>query len=186
MHRSSKKETKEKKEKKAGPKPRRRSSKKEGAPRPVIRVGQSEEAPKKELIDPQKSELLYEEWQGQEREERDKKLIMWSGVTFFMILILAVWAFNVKNSIKASEPKNNGQDINWVQMTEQLNQTMQEMKKNLADLKNVNNAPAAPENAAALPPQAEVSSSTSTLPTNDDKVSPEEILKLKTQLEKLK
>jgi len=33
----------------------------------------------------------------EEKVERDKKLMMWAGVSFFMVLILALWVLNIKS-----------------------------------------------------------------------------------------
>jgi hypothetical protein len=39
--------------------------------------------------------------------EKDKKLIMWTGISFFMILILFLWVLNINKIFKTSNLNNN-------------------------------------------------------------------------------
>ncbi|MBI4812589.1 hypothetical protein HY798_04120 [Candidatus Falkowbacteria bacterium] len=69
-----------------------------------------------------------------DKSERDKKLIMWSGIVFFMVVILAGWIFSMKKMFKETELKGSNSEINWVKMAQDLDKTMDEMKKGLSQI----------------------------------------------------
>jgi len=72
--------------------------------------------------------------------DQDKKMIMWSGITFFMVLIIGFWLFNIKTIFKTdSNTANGNQQFNWNNIKGELNQTMAEVKKNLSEIKNLQN-----------------------------------------------
>lgn len=64
-----------------------------------------------------------------EKQQKDKQLIMWSGITFFMVLIMLIWAFQIKHSIKQTKLENNNQK------TEKWKEVFSDLKKNISDLK---------------------------------------------------
>ncbi len=109
--------------------------------------------------------------------ERDKRLILWSGVTFFMVVIFVFWIFNLKQTFKQIESSNSqNQEFNLNKITDDFSKTMEEMKGNLADIKEF----------AEIP--AEVSTSTEDkIGTSSPFVQPnqEEIDELKARLEEL-
>lgn len=74
----------------------------------------------------------------EERTGRDKKLMMWAGVSFFMILILAFWILNIKSVFKgAKEARENPQKFEWNKITNEFDQTIEQIKKGLNELKQV-------------------------------------------------
>lgn len=105
--------------------------------------------------------------------ERDKRMILWAGVSFFMILILVVWIFSFKKVLKkinAQSDRDN--NLNWTEITNDFSQTMDKMKQGLAEVKNNN-------------PEAE-SNANNKLPENQGlEINREEITQLKTRLEEL-
>jgi len=97
---------------------------------------------------------------------QSKRMLMWIGIIFFMILILGGWVLNLKNTFKASTVKEESeQEMNWSKMSSELSKTMAELKKGLNELKEVSK-----ENSAAKPKE-------------EMNLSPEEINKLKDKLE---
>lgn len=94
-----------------------------------------------------KKELVIEDRQDffmrdNPREERAKILLMKSGVTFFMLLIFVMWAYNIKRSIVNSSPKNNSNNIlevdSWQDVSDEISEKMKEIKdgkEKIEDLK---------------------------------------------------
>jgi len=64
-----------------------------------------------------------------EKLEKDKQLIMWSGITFFMVLIMFVWVFQIRHSISQTKLENNNQK------TERWKEVFSDLEKNISDLK---------------------------------------------------
>ena len=54
---------------------------------------------------------------------------MWSGVTFFMILIMFVWVYQIRHSIGQAKLENNNQK------TEEWKNTLSGLEKNISDFK---------------------------------------------------
>ncbi len=79
-----------------------------------------------------KARIIYE------KNERSKIFLMWVGVSFFMILIIIFWLFSIKQNFADSyqifsSPK---QTISWGQMADELNQQINDFKKDLSSLHN--------------------------------------------------
>jgi len=74
----------------------------------------------------------------EEKVERDKKLMMWAGVSFFMVLILALWVLNIKSIFKeVKNPVNNSSRFEWNKISDEFGQTMEQIKKGLSELKQI-------------------------------------------------
>ena len=80
-----------------------------------------------------RKEEVIREIENLEKVERDKSWIMWSGVTFFMLVIGIIWIFNIKNVFEATPKDNTG--INLDEITENFSKTMEEAKEGIAELK---------------------------------------------------
>ncbi len=65
--------------------------------------------------------------------EKYKNLIMWSGVSFFMILIVFVWTLNIKKILNAGVAENLASFASNSELTENLEQ----LKNNLDDFKKI-------------------------------------------------
>ncbi|MCK4539804.1 hypothetical protein KAU09_01475 [Candidatus Parcubacteria bacterium] len=71
-----------------------------------------------------------------EKQEKDKQLIMWSGVTFFMILIIFVWAYQIRHSIGQAKLENNNQKTEeWKEVLSDLEKNINGLKTNLEKVK---------------------------------------------------
>jgi len=100
---------------------------------------------KEPVMDAEKKKITHEDIErkideidieGIIKKERDKRMILWAGVSFFMILIFAFWIFNLKQTFKQIESKNTGgEDLKLDKITGNFSKTMGEMKKNLAEIK---------------------------------------------------
>lgn len=68
-----------------------------------------------------------------EKVERDKRLIMWSGVTFFMLLILVVWLFQTRQVINNTHLSRDSQEVlsSWDELSDDFSKRMIEMKDDL-------------------------------------------------------
>lgn len=71
------------------------------------------------------------------KSERDKVFILWSGVIFFMLLILFFWYLNFKNNLEKTERGQN--NVNWTQVGSDFNTTMDSMKQIFGGYDPINN-----------------------------------------------
>lgn len=101
--------------------------------------------------------------------DRDKRFILWSGVVFFMILIFVFWIFNIKNTIQISQGGDK-EDFDFNNISNGFSESVEQMKKDLAELKNFS-SPKTPE---------EISTSTPA-----DGASSKDIFELRARLEEL-
>ncbi|HAM88831.1 MAG: hypothetical protein US83_C0006G0067 [Candidatus Falkowbacteria bacterium GW2011_GWC2_38_22] len=74
-----------------------------------------------------------------QRTEADKKLIMWSGIGFFMVIIFVIWIFQIKQTIIQAKIEDNGDSTEDISMmlgdvTEKIGQ----MKVDLDKIRNYN------------------------------------------------
>ena len=127
-----------------------------------------------------------------DRADREKKMIMWSGVTFFMVLVIGFWLFNLKTVFKVDASNNNNSNLGLADITNNLSKTMDEVSKsldkfnNLASTTATSTASNTPESLAAtstVSTTVEQVAPTSTVPAVSS--SQAEIEALKTQLEQL-
>ncbi len=74
-----------------------------------------------------------------ERIEQDKRLMMWAGVAFFMVLIFGIWIFNLKNVFKTTEntDTNNSAVQEWDKIADEFTKTLEKVKEGMAELKEV-------------------------------------------------
>lgn len=98
-----------------------------------------EEEKKKKIIE--KSRLLKEKERQAEPQinyegDSHKRLAMWTGVIFFMVLIFFVWVYNIKATFRAPANNNKESDLSWDKISEDFKKTMGEVKENIADLKS--------------------------------------------------
>ena len=72
----------------------------------------------------------------QEKEERAKRFMMWSGVIFFMLLISFGWLYSTKQTFERTKVKDNGNFSlsDWNDMAADLNEKMNQMKVELNDI----------------------------------------------------
>ncbi len=123
--------------------------------------------------------------------ERNKRMVMWAGVTFFMILILAFWIFNLKTVFRA--PVNNAsspqQEFSWSEMTDEFKSTMEQMRKDLDEFSASEETEV--ERNIFLPVSESTTTSTSSLSAQDksplleEQITQEEIEELRSRLEEL-
>jgi len=71
-------------------------------------------------------------------EDQKKKLtIMRAGVIIVMVLVLGLWFFNLRGSLRESKEKmaNSSDNVQWQEMKAQLAQTLEETKASLNEMK---------------------------------------------------
>lgn len=116
------------------------------------------------------------------KEERAKRLMMWSGVLFFMLLITGGWLYNMKQSFNRSrtEAAQNFSLIEWRDLTTDLDERIEQMKEDLNDISSF-----VPESEAAdgsLPAAGEkepfISSSTLTLTSEEIEILKDKLAEL--------
>jgi len=73
------------------------------------------------------------------RQEQDKRFLMWTGVIFFMVLIFAFWLFNFKNIFQLNKPQQIKEANNWQEVKDELSKTMAEIKASFSQLNQVIN-----------------------------------------------
>lgn len=103
-----------------------------------------------------------------QRTEADKKIIMWSGIGFFMVIIFGIWIFQIKQTIIQTKIENNGgskKDLSLImgEVTDRIGQ----MKGDLDKIKNFNDA-----NAASVVATSTINTATTSerLPINMEKL----------------
>ncbi|MDO9399085.1 MAG: hypothetical protein Q7T79_00135 [bacterium] len=70
---------------------------------------------------------------------QDKKIVMITGVTFFMVLIFGFWLLNVKNIFQLNSEKNNENNFSWVETKKGLDDIAVKMKKSIEEIKEIKN-----------------------------------------------
>jgi len=70
-----------------------------------------------------------------QKDEQDKRLMMWAGVAFFMILILFFWILNIRKSFNNGNQIDSRGGIDWGEMKENFDETMEQMKEGIKEFK---------------------------------------------------
>ncbi|MFA6551438.1 MAG: hypothetical protein WCV41_02830 [Patescibacteria group bacterium] len=71
----------------------------------------------------------------QEKTEQEKKLAMFAGVGFFMVLVVAGWTINFKNNFKEINNNVNNSGSALSETADQLREVVSETKKQITDLR---------------------------------------------------
>jgi len=71
------------------------------------------------------------------KKEQDKRLMMWAGVTFFMVLILFVWVLNIKKVFNNIETDETAARFNWSEIKGDFTETIGQVKENWNELKQI-------------------------------------------------
>jgi len=86
--------------------------------------------------------------------EKDKRLIMWTGITFFIVLIIGFWLMNIKSILRinpVSQSVDSSSQINWNSFREELNKTMTQIKQNLSEINQLRQADQATSSTVTQP-----------------------------------
>ncbi|MEA3398117.1 MAG: hypothetical protein U9R06_00020 [Patescibacteria group bacterium] len=115
--------------------------------------------------------------------EKDKRLILISGVTFFMVLILFFWVYNIKNMFK-DQVLNNAEETkitDWELLTNEIGDSIKNIKDDIVEIKTFADTASTTLSATSsqfkLPDSGQASSSR--------EISEAEINNLKTKLEEI-
>jgi len=94
----------------------------------VVSANKNKEAAGREEELVREAKELY--WQA----EREKRMVMWSGVTFFMLLIVFFWFYNLKQIIESNrlESANN---VSLEEITGDMGDKFIQMKKEMTKIK---------------------------------------------------
>jgi hypothetical protein len=70
--------------------------------------------------------------------DKDKRFLMWSGVIFFMIIIFAVWIFNLRSVFKTSRESNINDSAfeEWEKISDDFSETLEKVKEGMSQLKD--------------------------------------------------
>lgn len=66
-------------------------------------------------------------------QDRDKRLVMWSGVSFFMFLIVFLWFLNIR-SVLSNTDSNNTSQFNLKEFSEEFNKTFEGIREKMEAL----------------------------------------------------
>jgi len=66
-------------------------------------------------------------------QDRDKRLVMWSGVSFFMFLIVFLWFLNIR-SVLSNTDSNNTSQFNLKEFSEEFNKTFEGIRETMEAL----------------------------------------------------
>lgn len=86
-----------------------------------------------DIIDEVQGDAVVVGMQAQDkplRQAQDKQVIMWTAVTFFMVVIFVLWSFNIKNvftSVKAVDNENDKFD--WQALSQEFSSALDEAKE---------------------------------------------------------
>ncbi len=64
-----------------------------------------------------------------------KRLAMWTGVIFFMVLIFFIWVYNIKATFRQTIDKSGKEEINLNQFTDDFKKTFDKIKSNFSEIK---------------------------------------------------
>jgi len=103
----------------------------EGRKKPNLSDSQIERMAKKEIVE---KNITFQA--DDPRLERSKRIIMWSGVTFFMILIGSIWIYILTNSINEGANANNNSETT-AELKESLSKTLSEFKDSMESFKEL-------------------------------------------------
>ncbi|MFA6106404.1 MAG: hypothetical protein WC745_01880 [Patescibacteria group bacterium] len=109
-----------------------------------------------------KFEEPLEVFPNPEEVEKNKRLVMWSGVTFFMLAIIVIWVLNIKNIFQAT-PETAKSDFNWEEISDNFSRSMEEAKKGIDEVKDI----ASEENATSTPAVLPSDEAASATPSGD-------------------
>jgi hypothetical protein len=120
--------------------------------------------PKTEQISDEEmlARLAYKNEILQDRLERQKQLIMWGGITFFMILIICLWVYNIKQVINIT-PKSSASNIDINSMSDDISSRMRQLKDNLAEIKKFSAIASSTEAASSSPASGSIASNSAEL-----------------------
>ena len=77
-----------------------------------------------------------------EKLEKDKQLIMWSGIIFFMILVVFIWVYQIKSSISQTKSESNNQKTEeWKEVFSDLEENIGNLKTDLEKIKEFSEEP---------------------------------------------
>ncbi len=71
------------------------------------------------------------------KHEKDKIFAMWAGVIFFMVLIFIFWLFTFRSTIETNSSVNQSEQFNWQEVKQEFSQTMQDVRGNLNEIKEL-------------------------------------------------
>jgi hypothetical protein len=69
-------------------------------------------------------------------DDSHKRLAMWTGVIFFMVLVFAVWVYNIKATFRAPADNNKESDFSWDKISEDFKKAMGDIKENISEIKS--------------------------------------------------
>ena len=73
-----------------------------------------------------------------QKHEREKLVLMWVGISFFMILVFVFWVYNFKKSINSIQGSDYSFETSsdWESLTKELSGAMADIKTNIESLKS--------------------------------------------------
>jgi hypothetical protein len=81
------------------------------------------------------------------KEDKEKKLVMWTGVSFFICLIALLWFLNLENVFSGADSSSRSKyDID--EISREFNRAFDEVKMKMEELEGTSSAPAGETDAA--------------------------------------
>ena len=107
----------------------------------------------------------------------DKRLIMWSGISFFMVLILLFWFLNIKNVFRNIKDSSSPSQFSWSEISDEFDKTMKQIKQGVDELKQLGMIA---NTSTSTPPEIDQSTQDEDVELNET-----DIIKLKDKLKRL-
>ena len=72
-----------------------------------------------------------------EKEEKAKRLVLWAGIIFFIILIGILWYFNTRNFFSTLKYEKNTETVDVNALTSDLQKSFSDLNSRMKDLKEI-------------------------------------------------
>lgn len=79
---------------------------------------------------------MSKEKKAKDKDEKDKHLVMWTGVAFFMFLIAFLWFMNIRTVFSNIGPGDNAEtsQFDFNEISEEFNKSFEEIKEVMDEL----------------------------------------------------
>ncbi|MDD4332696.1 MAG: hypothetical protein PHT51_01130 [Patescibacteria group bacterium] len=123
------------------------------------------------------------------QEDEGKRLLMWAGIIFFMAVIGFIWVINmgkVFEETKLKSADNQNSEINWEEMRTEFSKTMDEVKKNIGEIKELTVSTSTPLEISTSTELEDINAASSASDLqNSATLTPEELDEFRSKLEEL-
>lgn len=103
-------------------------------------IGRIKDKIEPDKIEKQNNKELISEKVDFEKHDKDKKIVIITGVTFFMVLIFGFWLLNIKNIFQFNSSKINNNKISLIEIQKELDNATIKVKEGINEIKKMQTA----------------------------------------------